>query len=257
MTALSPNTADQSVVQRYLATRDERGAGRAAWARALLGIPTGFCFLFLGTALFVFYRVHYPQFLDPKVQRDAIVPFFIMQQLPAGVSGLVIAGIFAAAMSTVDNGMNAIASAVTTDFYRRLRPAAGERRLLLLARWVTLAAGGIATAAALGIGALAIESQFDFFWRLLGLFGGTLAGLFVLAIFTRRAGGVGALVGAVASAAAVVSVRTWTKAHGMLYAPVGLGVCVGIGYVVSLLLPGRRKRLDGLTVYTMPPRLDD
>jgi len=256
LSAVSPNTADQSVVQRYLTTRDERAAKKAAWTSALLGIPTAFLFFFLGTALFAFYHAH-PQQLPADLDRSAILPLFIMQQMPPGLSGLVIAGIFAAAMSSVDSGMNSVATAVTTDFYRRLRPHRPERRYLNVARIVTLAAGAIATVVALAVARVVTQSQvkgpLDLFFEIMGLFGGSLGGLFVLGIFTRRASGAGALVGAGLSAAAVFLVKACTDVHLMLYAGIGLGVCVTAGYLASLLLPAGRKDTTGLTVYTMPP----
>ena len=94
---LVPYTSDQAVVQRYLATKDEKAAARAIWTNAAL-VPVATLILFtLGTALWAFYREQ-PEMLDPTLATDAIFPLFIVQQLPAGVAGLVIASIFAAAM---------------------------------------------------------------------------------------------------------------------------------------------------------------
>jgi len=250
-----PNTADQSVVQRYLTTRDERAARRAAWTGALLGIPTAVLFFFLGTALYAFYTTH-P--LDPPegFKPIAILPLFVMRELPAGLSGLVVAGIFAAAMSSVDSSMNAIATAVTTDFYRRFRPAAAERRCLRFARLVTLVWGGVATLAAIGVAGIEGTAVLDLFLEVLFLAGGTLAGLFVLGIFTRRANGIGALAGAAASAGAVLVTRFGTDLQVFLHVAVGLGVCIGFGYLISLMTPPARD-LTGLTIRTMPPKGHD
>jgi len=176
-----------------------------------------------------------------------------MQQLPVGLSGLVIAGIFAAAMSTIDNGMNAIASAVTGDFYRRAQPHHEQGHYLRVARIITLAAGAVATGIAAIIARANIGSSFKFFFDLLGLFGGTLAGLFVLGLFTRRATGWGTLAGAVASIGVVVYLLVGTDFSGLLYSVFGLTFCVGVGYLVSLI-GSRRKDIAGLTVYTMPDR---
>ncbi len=261
LSAVMPNSADQAVVQRYLTTRDERAAKRAAWTSALLGIPTAFVFFFLGTALYVYYHPTGAELVDPSgagasMRNTAILPLFVMQRMPAGVSGLVIAGIFAASMSSVDSGINAVATAFTTDFYRRFRARASEREYLNVARVVTLAAGGIGTAVAVLVARLEVSSILDLFFEVLGLFGGGLAGLFVLGIFTRRATGRGALAGAAGSAAALYVVKTYTNVHFQLYGGIGLGVCVGAGYLVSLLLPGgagRPKPLKGLTIHTMPP----
>ena len=250
--AIFSNTADQSVVQRYLSTRDERGAKRAAWASALLGIPTGLVFFFLGTALFVFYEVGHPQGLEPGIEGSAILPFFVMREMPVGISGLVVAGIFAAAMSTIDNGMNAIASAFTTDFYRRLRPERSERHYLGVARIVTLAAGVIATIVAIRLCMIQRGSIFELFYRIMNLFGGSLAGLFVLGIFSRRGNGYGSLAGMVVSMGVLLLIKYATSIHFMLHAAIGLGVCVVVGYLTSLLLPSGGKSTQGLTIHTMP-----
>ena len=200
----------------------------------------------------MFYKVQHPGLLDSSIKDRAILPFFVMQQMPVGVSGLVIAGIFAAAMSTIDNGMNAISLVFTTDFYRRLNGGKSEKHYLNVARVATLGAGVIATVIAVVVGGMKVDSLLKFFYRIMNLFGGSLAGLFVLGIFTRRANGRGALAGALASMAAVCVVKYGTDLHYMLHAGVGLVVCVGVGYVVSLLAPSRGEDAEGLTVYTMP-----
>ena len=119
---LGPYTSDQTVVQRYLTTKDEKAAARSIWMNAAIVLP-GTCIWFgLGTALYVFYKLH-PERLDPGANTDAIFPLFIAQQLPAGVSGLIIAAVFAAAMSTLDSSLNSVSTAMVTDFYRRFRPS--------------------------------------------------------------------------------------------------------------------------------------
>ena len=249
--AVMPNTADQSVVQRYLTTPDERGARRAAWTSAAMGIPTAFLFFFLGTALFVFYEAN-PSLKIEGLRNDAILPLFVMQQMPPGVAGLVIAGIFAAAMSSIDSGMNSVAAAITTDFYRRWRSDAAEPRALDFARWVTILVGVVATAGALVVAQLQVASMLDFFFFILYLLGGSLGGLFALGIFTRRTHGPGALVGAAVGMAAPLLAMAFTRISPQLYAAIGLAVCVVVGYLASLVLPGKARSLEGLTVFTLP-----
>ncbi|HOF17666.1 MAG TPA: sodium:solute symporter [Phycisphaerae bacterium] len=249
-------TTDQALVQRYLSTRTEKQARQAVWTSALAGVPTALLFFSLGTALFVFYEQH-PQLLGQIVRdnSDAVLPFFIMQQLPTGVSGLLIAGLFAAAMSSIDSSMNSVSAAVTTDFFRRFRPRASEHACLLLAKNLTLAIGVVGTAGALLLARCNIRSQYEFFLMVLGLFTGGLAGVFALGIFTRRAHGTGALCGAGVSVAVLATLQACKDllpVHGMLLGCIGLAVCVVVGYAASLLLPAPRKDLAGLTVHTLP-----
>ena len=135
-----PYTSDQSVVQRYLTTPDEASARKAIWAAGLLSLPASFIFFGLGTALWVYYRAN-PGDLEPTAKLDQILPFFLVDQLPSGVAGLVIAGVFAAAMSSLDSSMNSVSTAFTTDWYSRFRPNASDQHRLLVARIATVVIG--------------------------------------------------------------------------------------------------------------------
>ena len=247
---LVPYTADQAVIQRYLTTKDERESKKAVWTNAALSIPAALLFFSVGTALYLFYRGH-PQLLNPALQTDAIFPLFIAQQLPAGITGLVVAGLFAAAMSTMDSSMNSVATAVVTDFYRRFRPNAPDRRCLNLARWLTILLGAAGVGTALWMAGSGIKSLWDAFIAILGLTGGALAGMFILGIFTRRAHGVGTLIGAIGGAIVLYLVQSRTSVHFFLYAAVGVAACVIIGYAASLLIPCKKRDLGGLTAYTL------
>ena len=246
---LIPYTADQTVVQRYMTTKDQKQAARSIWTNALLTIPAGLIFFSLGTALFVFYREN-PASLEPAIHTDAIFPLFIVQHLPAGLAGLLIAGIFAAAMSSLDSSINSVAAAVVHDFYRRLIPQSTGQQRLRLAQRLTLGLGLLATVIGLLMASVEIKSLFDLFLELLGLFGGSLAGLFALGIFTRRANGPGALVGAGASVVVLFLVSNFTQAHFFLYAGIGILTCCAVGYVASLAISRDEGNLEGLTIYS-------
>ena len=243
-------TSDQTVVQRYLTTADEKQAARSIWTNAALTVPASILFFAVGTALWAFYRAH-PAALDPTGRIDEVFPWFIVQELPAGVSGLVIAGLFAAAMSSLDSSMNSMATTITTDFYRRFRPAASDRRSLGLARWLTLLLGAAGTGFALYMAWLGSTSMWDQYIKIVGLFGGGLAGLFAAGIFTRRTTGAGALVGFAGSALLLYYVANHTALHLLTYPAVGVIGCFAIGYAASLLMPARRRDLAGLTIYTL------
>ena len=235
---LVPYTTDQAVVQRYLTTRDEKAAANSIWTNAVLSVPATILFFGIGTALYVFYKSR-PGLLDPSLANDAIFPAFIARELPAGVSGLVIAGVFAAAMSTLDSSMNSIATALVTDFYRRFRPGADDRRCLNLARWLTGLLGALGTGTALLLASLDIRYLWFFFTSMLGLLGGALAGVFALGIFTRRATGPGALIGGAAGIAASALACYATRVHFYLYGAIGVLVAFILGYAASRLLRPR------------------
>ena len=191
--------SDQTVVQRYLVTPDMKAAQRAMWTKGALTLVTSFLFFGLGTALWAFYKTH-PQLLNVTGRTDDIFPWFVVQQLPLGASGLVIAGLLAAAMSSLDSSMNSMATAITTDFYRRFRTDVSDQHCLTLARWLTALLGLLGTALAMYFAFLQTMSMWDHYIKIIGLFGGGLAGLFVAGIFTRRINGPGVVVGMLSSA---------------------------------------------------------
>lgn len=251
---LVPYTSDQAVVQRYLTTRDEARSARAIWANAILCLPSTALFFAIGTALYIYYRNH-PAELDPAQATDTIFPAFIVANLPAGIAGLAIAGVFAAAQSTVSGSLNSVVTAMMTDFYRRFRPGISEPGALRLARWLTAGVGGFATVAALALAEWNLRSLWDAYNSLVGLAGSGLAALFALGIFTRRAHGSGAIAGVASSAVALYLVQRHTDIHFFLYAAIGFLTCFGVGWLTSLVLPGRPRPLSGLVLSDMTDRL--
>jgi SSS family transporter len=244
-----PYTTDQSVIQRYLTTKDEKAAAKSIWTNGILAIPFGFMFFALGTCLYVYFK-HHPELLSIGMQNDQVFPLFVAEQLPAGVSGLVIAGVFAASMSSMDSSMHSISTAVTTDFYRRFKPDAPDEKCLKLARRVIIFVGVLAMIIACALATYDIKSLFFFFQKLLGLLSSGLVGIFILGIFTKRANVAGALAGAIVCTGLLVYVVWFTNIHFYLYAAVGISTCVVVGYLVSVMTAGSTKDLSQLTLYT-------
>lgn len=244
-----PYTTDQAVVQRYMTTKDERAAARGVWLNGIISVPTGALFFAMGTCLYIFFKNH-PDLLTVGMQNDQVFPLFIARKLPPGVSGLIIAGIFAASMSSLDSSMHSIATAFTTDFYRRFKGGASDRECLRLARGIIIVLGILTVIAASALARYDIKSLFLFFQGLLGLLSSSLAGIFILAIFTRRASAAGALTGALTSVALLFYVTRFTDINFYLYAVIGTAACVAVGYAASLAMPGAGKDLAGLTWFT-------
>jgi len=251
---LASYMSDQAVVQRYTTTADRRRAGKAIWTNALLAVPGSVLFFAMGAGLYVFYRSN-PEKLDPTFNTDQILPLFISHELPVGVAGLVVAGIFAAAQSTISTSMNSTATTVVTDFIRPLRLLRGERGYLHVARALTLALGCGGTLLGVMFVNPEIRSLWDQFIAVLGLFMGVLGGLFCLGMFTRRANGAGALLGAASGATAMILVARFTDIQGYLYALIGIGVCFVVGYLASLpSAPPAPGAVDGLTIHSLRGR---
>jgi SSS family transporter len=249
---LVPFTSDQVIAQRFLTTRDQKSAARSLWAHAGIVVPASLLFFGLGTALYVYYASRPELLPGADVSNDAIVPWFIATRLPAGLAGLVIAGIFAATMSTVDSGMHSIATSLVNDVHRKLRPDADDRQRLRIARILTVAAGLFGTISAVLISKMDAGSLWKLILLLVGLFGSSLTGVFLLGVFTRRANTRGVALGVAASIMSLIMLRTFEfPIHGFLTAAVGVLSCVAVGYVTSLLLPTPDRPLRNLTLATL------
>ncbi|MHC4616195.1 MAG: sodium:solute symporter family protein [Planctomycetota bacterium] len=249
--SLVPYTTDQAVIQRYLTTPDERQAAKAIWVNGFLAIFAGVLFLSVGTGLFVFYKAN-PQRLVPLEKTDQIFALFIARQMPPGLAGLVIAGIFAAAMSTLDSSMHSISTVVTTDFVRRFIRRLSESKYLLFARCLTIALGLCSTATAMLLASIEIKYLWDFFLGIMGLLGGTLAGLFMLGIFTQRIGATHAWIGAIASIGTLLYVKLATDLNSLLYGAIGAITCFSVACLSSTITPAKVKRLTSLNIYNVP-----
>jgi SSS family solute:Na+ symporter len=240
--------SDQAIVQRYMTTPDERRAGTSIWLAAGLSAVATFLFFGLGTGLYAFYKAH-PDRLDPSFATDQIFPLFILRETFPGVAGLIVAGIFAAAQSTISTSMNSTATTVVTDFLRPFKACGSESGYLRMARWLTFGFGLAGTLLALAFIDSGIRSLFDEFIKVMGVFMGVLGGLFALGMLTRRATGPGALVGVAAGASTMMALPLISPVNGYLYSAIGIATCFTVGVVASLVLPARPRNLAGLTVW--------
>jgi SSS family transporter len=242
--ALIPYTTDQAVIQRYLATPDEKQAAKAIWFNGIMAVPVGLLFLSVGTGLYVFYSSN-PDKLAPLDKADQIFAFFISHEMPAGLAGLVIAGVFAAAMSSLDSSMHSISTVVTTDIVRRFWANLSEATYLLIARGLTVILGISGTAAALFMASIDIRFLWDFFLGILGLLGGTLAGVFVLGIFVSRVHTWHVWIGSLASIVVLLYVKLQTNLNGLLYGSIGVFICCLAAMLCSFLTPaGKVTKTD-------------
>ncbi len=180
---------DQNYVQRYVAARSDAEARKSVWLGGLLYVPVSAVFVFIGTALFAFYSAQpdlLPETYRAEGMADRVFPYFIVTQLPPGVTGLLIAAIFAAAMSTISTSLNSSATLLLTDFYQRyLRPEAGERESMWVLHLGTLIWGLLGTG--IGLAMINVQAALDAWWTLSGIFAGGMVGLFLLGMISRKA----------------------------------------------------------------------
>lgn len=239
---LVPYSSSQDLVQRYVTTRDERAARRSLWITAAMSIAGSAVFFALGVALFAFYRAEPERLVGAPAAGDAILPFFIVRELPTGVAGLVIAGLFAAAQSTVSSSLNSIATCWVKDVDPRLvRRVRLDREALKLAQVVVVLVGATAVAAALWMAHSGVKGAFELFNTYIGLAAGSLGGLFALAVLTERVGGSAALLGAVTGFVGVLALHIAEAPFtGLLNAALGFSLCFVVGVGASALRPSPR-----------------
>ena len=183
--ALRSLLADQNYVQKYCSVPSERDAKRSVWIAMLIYIPLTAVFLYIGTALFAFYSSGGHKLGEGITKGEQVFPYYIATQVPAGLKGLIIAAIIAAAMSTVDSALNCSATVLLLDFYKRyLNPDITEVASVRFLRLATVVWGVLGTGAALLM--IRAKSILDVWWQISGIFGGALLGLFLLAFMKVR-----------------------------------------------------------------------
>ena len=227
-------TSDQTVIQRYLTTPDEKSAGRGILVNGIMSVFVSVAFYMIGTGLYTFYKTH-PAELDITMgQSDAIFPFFMMSQMPAGIAGALIAAIFAATMSTISSNINSVATAFSIDFWKRFRTSTTDSQLVSVARWASVVSGMIGLLLALFMATWNIQSFLDFFNEALGLLTSGLGGLFFIAVFMKRVKGYAALAGFVVGEAVVFWMSENTDANFLLFGATGMVVSIVTAWLLSL-----------------------
>ncbi|MCB1077358.1 MAG: sodium/solute symporter [Verrucomicrobiae bacterium] len=234
--------ADQVAVQRYLSARTERTAQTGAWLN-LLGmwiVMPGL--LAIGAGLAVYYAGQ-----GKMVAADEALPTFVRFHFPPGMTGLFLAALLAAIMSSIDSGIHSVTTALVVDFRDRLLPQwkpdndADDVRLI---RTLVVLVGAVSVGLACFVGPLG--NVFDIAKKTTAAFGGPLLAVFVLALFFPRSSVAGVFLGALAGAA-ITFWLTFAKADwfSMWFWPAGFGLAMGIGLVTSVLT--RRREASALT----------
>ena len=239
-------TSDQTVVQRYLSTKDEKSAAHGIIVNGLMSVFVSVIFYLIGTGLYTYFKTH-PSELDMTMTNsDSIFPFFMVTQLPVGIAGLLIAAIFAAAMSTIASNINSVATAYSIDFHKRLLPRMTEKQVITTARYASLASGLLGVVIALLMATWNIFSLLDYFNTILGLLSGGLGGLFIMGIFFDRIGGRAALTGFILGTITVFILNFCTQVSFLIFGAVNMAVSVLTALLLSRFCPQREPQ-QGLT----------
>ena len=226
-------TASQDVVQRYIVTDSIEQTKRTLITNAKLVAVIPVFFFAIGSALFVYYKQN-PGLLPEGFNTGGILPLFIVTEMPVGISGLIIAAIFAAAQSSISSSLNSISSCFNSDIYIRLSKV--ERRSeqkMKVARLVIIIAGVFSSLATIWL-VLSDESEiWDAFNSLIGLMGGPMTGLFILGIFVKRANAGSAVAGIIVSIIAVLAARYGSDLNFFFYGVIGAMSVVIVGTITA------------------------
>ena len=239
-------TSDQTVIQRYLTTKDEKSAGKGILMNGVMSVFISVVFYLIGTGLYTFFKSRPDELNYTLSNGDAIFPFFMMSQIPVGLAGLLIAAIFAATMSTISSNINSTATAFSMDIYKHIFPQSSDRHILKVARWTCLLAGLIGTLLAVFMATWNILSLLDYFNSILGLLSSGLGGLFIMGIFFDRIDARSALIGFISGTVVVFALSIYSPVSFLLYGAIGIVVSVGVALIASLFSPEKEKQ-PGLT----------
>jgi SSS family solute:Na+ symporter len=226
---------EQLLVQRLLAAKTEKESRTALFASWIVIFFQFSLFLLIGLMLYVHYS---DQHLAAPKPADRLYPEFIWNNLPAGVSGLVIAAILAAGMSNLSAALNALASTTIMDFYRpfslKRSPGLPESHFLALAKWATVLWGAILFL--VGLVARNWGSVLEAGLSIASILYGSLLGVFLLGLLTRRVQENAAIVAMVTGLAAMIAVKVYTHVAFTWYVLIGTTVTFATGLAASLLL---------------------
>jgi SSS family solute:Na+ symporter len=258
---LQKYTADQTMVQRYLAARSNREAFRGLVVGAALCIPVWILFMFIGTQLWAFFRLS-GELLPSYISKpDQVFPYFIKTHIPVGIAGLFVAALFGAATATLSTDLNCLSVVVVEDFYRKFRPRATDRRRLTIAKCSVACFGLLAMLFAIEL-SHARGTALSVWYTMSAIVAGGLVGLFLLGFLSTRANSRGAYVGIAAN----LIFTTWATLtfnggnvvdlgkynfgmHDYMIGAVGHVVLLVVGYLASFFFCDVDEATDKLTFW--------
>jgi SSS family solute:Na+ symporter len=242
---------DQNYVQRYMTTKTEKQAKRSALFGSLLYVPVSLVFFFIGTALFSYFNARpelLPATLKDTAMADKIFPYFMVIGLPTGLTGLLIASVFAAGMSTVSTSINGTATIIHTDYYKRffIRSTSEKSSMgVLYIASVLIGCAGVGVALAM----IKVKSALDAWWTLASIFSGGMLGLFLLGYFARNVQKIYAAIGVAAGILVIfwLSISplyfehgNWVRFRSPFHANLTIVIGTTVIFLIGFMLTGLR-----------------
>lgn len=252
---------DQNIVQRYASARSTREARKSTIVYSAIALPMWTLFFFIGTALFVYY-LSFPDSTVASLEADQILPYFILTEIPPVISGIIISAVIAAAMSTMDSGINAISTVSVVDL---MKPWLAKNRpdsyYLRYAHYIAGFVTGLVITGAIIFSQIEKESMNDISLIVTSVFGGCLMGLFIMGFFTERIDGVSALIALLIAVAFNIYLGmgllkllpdAWIlPIHSYWVGAMVNGLFIVLAYLIGVFRNRKDRNLSGLTIWTM------
>ncbi len=233
---MSSYVSSQDIVQRFTTTTDTKKLNKMMLANGVLSIFIATVFYFIGTGLYVFYQQNT---LPPAAAQDQIFASYIAFELPVGITGLLLAAIYAAAQSTLSTGLNSVASSWTLDIQERLsKKELSFEKQTKIGQIVSLVVGIFAIAVAMVLANGGVKSAYEWFNGFMGLVLGILVGTFILGAFTKVANTFGATVAFIAASAVMVGIKYFAPAGSVTiwaYSLISIAVSLAVGIPASII----------------------
>jgi SSS family solute:Na+ symporter len=257
---LQKYSSDQTVVQRYLISASKEEANRALWMSSFLIMFVWILFMSIGALLWTYYHIQ-PGLLPEALwtQPDKVFPYFVGHQLPPGITGLILAGLLAATMSTLSSDLNSLAAILFDDYYNKLKKVKTDKQKLLFSRMSVLICGILAIGLAMWM--TQIKSMADAAFNFVSLVGGGVLGIYILGIFTKRTSNKGIYVGLFVGvmfalwayftnpAQGLAGIAFRFPLHILWIGLLGNIIVLIVGYISSRLLSPHYQANIELTVY--------
>ena len=256
--------ADQLVVQRLLASKGYAGAKKAVIFNACTGVPVVAMLWFIGIGLYYYYNAPGSATLPESVSVDQVLGYFINTELPSPFPGLIVAGLLAALMSTIDSAVNSIGNVVYRDWLVRLRvvhiTGDNDKEHMLLCRILSVLAGIVAVTLATFL-VYADKNTDSTVMEVASIWGslwGVLVMSFILGVFVPRVSALPMLIGTLLGAACNLYIPfRWYYAvpaeerlsfHYLGW--LGMAVALFLPLLLSIIMPNT-KRTENLTLWTL------
>ncbi len=234
LNTFSSYVSSQDIVQRFTTTTDIKQLKKMTYGNGVLSIGLATIFYLIGTGLFVFYTQN-PE-LAQTAKQDQIFASYIAYQLPVGVTGILLAAIYAASQSTLSTGLNSVATSWTLDIQTMISKEMSFEKQTKIAQYISLGVGIVAIIISIILANGEIKSAYEWFNSFMGLVLGVLAGIFVLGAFSKKATKLGAYVGFFVSAIVIITLKyNVPEVTSWAYSLITITTSVVVGQIVSLI----------------------